>query len=69
MTPADSDAVRPGFSLRNAVVVVLCLFVVRLGAGWARGISEGNYALAVVGLLLVFGPILWLLALLRAAYF
>jgi hypothetical protein len=69
MTPTGSDAERLGFSLRNAIVAVICLFVVRLGAGWVRGLLEGNYALGAVGLLLAVGPTLYLLALFRNAYF
>ncbi|WP_353633261.1 hypothetical protein ABSL23_00625 (plasmid) [Halobacterium sp. NMX12-1] len=69
MPSADSDAAGLAFSLRNAVVAVLCLFAVRLGAGWARGILEGDYVLGFAGLLLVLGPVLWLLARVRAAYF
>ena len=69
MAPAESDAAGSAFSLRNAIVAILCLFVVRLGAGWARGILEGDYVLGFAGLLLVLGPVLWLLARVRAAYF
>jgi len=69
MTAADFDAGGLGFSLRNAIVAVFCLFVVRLGAGWARGLLAGNYALGLVGLLLAVGPTLYLLALFREAYF
>jgi hypothetical protein len=69
MSPTGSDTEGLGFSLRNAVLALLFLLVVRLGAGWARGIVEGNYVRGVLGLILALGPILYLLVLFKRAYF
>jgi hypothetical protein len=69
MSPIGSNTDGSGFSLRNAILAVLLLLVVRLGTGWARGIVEGDYLIGIVGLALALGPIIWLLFILREAYF
>jgi hypothetical protein len=68
MSPAGSDTEGVGFSLRNAILAVLSLLLVRLGTGWARGIVEGDYAIGVAGLILALGPVVWLLVVFREAY-
>ncbi|WP_372480240.1 hypothetical protein ACAH01_03430 [Halomicrobium sp. HM KBTZ05] len=69
MAPVDYSSEGLAFSLRNAILSVLFLFVVRLGAGLARGLLDGEYLIGVVGVLLVFVPTAWLLSIIRAAYF
>lgn len=69
MSPTDSNTDGLGFSLRNAILVVLSLFIFHLGRGWARGLVEGNYTIGIVGLILVLGPIFLALFLVREGYF
>ena len=68
MSPLGSNMGRWGFSFRNAVLVVFLLLIFHLGRGWARGILEGNYTIGLLGLVLALVPIVWLLAVLRKAY-
>nr|WP_226013483.1 hypothetical protein [Halomicrobium salinisoli] len=65
----DSNTGRLGFSPRNMILAVSFLLIVRLGAGLARGIVEGDYLTGSLGLILALGPIVWLLLLLRDEYF
>nr|WP_262175807.1 hypothetical protein [Halomicroarcula laminariae] len=58
-----------GFSLRNVALVVLVLVAFHLGRGLARGLVEGNYVRGVFGLILALAPVLWLLSVVRRAYF
>lgn len=51
------------------ILVVLSLFMFHLGRGWARGLVEGNYIVGVFGLILVLVPIVWLLFVIKEAYF
>jgi hypothetical protein len=69
MPPIDSNTEGLDFSLRNASLAVLLLLIVRLGTGLARGIVEGDYLIGIVGLILALGPIVWLLFIIREAYF
>lgn len=69
MSPTDAETKGLEFSLRNAALAVLFFVSVRLGTGLARGIAEGNYAVGVLGLVLVLGPTLWLLVVIKEAYF
>ncbi|MCO8268008.1 hypothetical protein ACOZ4B_13725 [Haloferax prahovense] len=69
MSAPGSSAEGSGFSLRNVVLLVLTLFMFHLGRGWARGLVEGNYLIGIVGLLLALAPIVWLLSVIKEAYF
>jgi hypothetical protein len=69
MPPIGSNTEALDFSLRNAILAVLLLLIVRLGTGWARGIVEGDYLVGMIGLILALGPIVWLLFVFREAYF
>ncbi|WEL24796.1 hypothetical protein [Haloferax volcanii] len=69
MTPLGSTAEDAGVSLRDAVLLVCFLFVFHLGRGWARGLVEGEYLIGIVGLLLALAPVVWLLFVIRKAYF
>ncbi|WP_126661032.1 hypothetical protein [Haloterrigena salifodinae] len=69
MSSPDDNAEGFGFSLRNVILVVLSLFIFYLGRGWARGLLEGNYPIGVLGLVLALAPIVWLLFVIREAYF
>jgi hypothetical protein len=69
MSPTDSDMEGLDFSLRNAILALSLLLIVRLGTELARGILEGNYVVGVLGLVLALGPIFWLLFVIRKAYF
>jgi len=69
MSPIGSNTEGFDFSFRNAMLAICLLFIVRLGTGWARGIVEGNYLIGIVGLTLALGPIVWLLFVLKKAYF
>jgi len=69
MSSPDSNTEGLGFSLRNAILVILLLLIFHLGRGWARGIVEGNYTIGILGLILALGPIVWLLLVIREAYF
>lgn len=37
MSPTDSNTEGLDFSLRNLILAILVLLIVRLGTGWARG--------------------------------
>jgi len=69
MSPTDSNTEGLGFSLRNAMLVALFLFVFHLGRGWARGLVEGNYTIGIFGLILALVPIVWLLSVIREGHF
>ncbi|WP_345776209.1 hypothetical protein [Haloterrigena gelatinilytica] len=69
MPSTDSNSEGLDVSLRNAIVVVLSLFIFYLGRGWARGLVEGNYPIGILGLILALAPIVWLLVVIREAYF
>ncbi len=69
MSSSDSNTEGLGFSLRNAILVIFFLLIFHLGRGWARGIVEGNYTIGILGLILALGPIVWLLFVIREAYF
>ena len=69
MSSPDPNTEGLGFSLRNAILVVLFFSIFHLGRGWARGILEGNYTIGILGLILALGPIVWLLFVIREAYF
>jgi len=69
MSSPDFNTEGLGFSLRNAILVILLLLIFHLGRGWARGIVEGNYTIGILGLILALGPIVWLLLVIREAYF
>ncbi|WP_074795722.1 hypothetical protein [Haloferax larsenii] len=69
MSSPDTKMEVFGISLRNVMIIVLCLFLFHLGRGWARGLVEGNYTIGVLGLILALGPIVWLLVVIREAYF
>jgi hypothetical protein len=69
MSPTNSNTGGFDFSLRNAILVVLGLFIFHLGRGWARGLVEGNYLIGTLGLILALAPIVWLLLVIKKAYF
>jgi len=69
MSPNDSNTERPSFSLRNVVLLVLSLLLFHLGRGLARGLVEGNYVIGILGLILALVPTVWLLFVIREAYF
>ncbi|WP_350338657.1 hypothetical protein [Halobacterium salinarum] len=69
MSPTNSSTDGLEFSLRNAILVVLALFTFHLGRGWARGLVEGNYTIGIFGLNVALVPIVWLLLVIREAYF
>lgn len=69
MSSPGSNAEGAGVSLRNAVLLLCSLFVFHLGRGWARGLVEGDYLLGIVGLLIALAPVVWLLLVIREAYF
>ncbi|WP_148415969.1 hypothetical protein [Haloferax sp. KTX1] len=69
MSLLGSNAENSGLSLRDAVLLVCSLFVFHLGRGWARGLVEGDYLIGIVGLLLALAPVVWLLLVIREAYF
>ncbi|POG53825.1 hypothetical protein [Haloferax marisrubri] len=69
MSASGSSAEGSGVSLRTVVLLVLALFTFHLGRGWARGLVEGNYLIGIVGLLLALAPVVWLLLVIKEAYF
>ncbi len=69
MPPADSDTEGVDFSLRNVVLALFLLLIVRFGTRLARGIVEGNYLTGVLGLTLAFVPMVYLLLVFKRAYF
>ncbi|ELZ98073.1 hypothetical protein C440_02458 [Haloferax mucosum ATCC BAA-1512] len=69
MSSPDSNTEGLDVSLRNAILVVLALFIFYLGRGWARGLVEGNYTIGILGLILALVPVVWLLLIVREAYF
>lgn len=69
MSPTDSNTEGSGLSLRNAILVVLSLFIFHLGRSLARGLIEGDYTTGIFGLILVLVPIVWLLSVIREGGF
>ena len=69
MSATGSDTDKSGLSLRNVVLAVSLLLVVRLGTGWARGLAEGEYLIGILGVVLVLGPVVWLVSQFKTTYF
>ncbi len=69
MSPTDYNTEGLNFSLRNLLLAVFLFLIVRLGSGLARGLLEGDYLIGTLGLILALVPIIWLLSIIRKAYF